>query len=884
MSDSDDATGTPAAGTTEVIDSPVDSPIDTPVPIDTSDAASADGPAEQMSGRVRTAITLGPFLTIWLLWWRLGDVFLHRDQEAKVPEWLYEVPRSFIVDWFNFAGRERGHKATGWVNTWFDHLRYEELFDFTLSWHAGTGWWLVPCLALVAVAAWRGWQLRSGAWMAVAFSVAWLGWGFDLFDWVTLSATPWAFVAAAGLIAIAVARIRNGRDFRLNAAATAVVTIGWVAIQVGNESFNVKYLFRRVAGWLEFPLDLSEGLLISGHGPWHLSDMPWLPIFAAMVGGSIWLAIRGRSVRWAVIAAIALWFAVVSLYEPWHIPALPWIVLAGLFGIIGHRLGGWRLALLCIMFIVYASFVGDPPLKDGAETRWDKTMITLSAVLVAVPIATLIGGSLGVWAAKRRRVERLLIPVMNLTQAMPHFTFLIPVGVFIGVSHKAGVIATIAYAIPPMARLTILGVQGISKEVVEAGIMSGCTPRQMLWKVEIPAARHALLVGINQVVMECLAMVVIASFVGTAGLGQDLLFRLTGLHIGAGMEIGIAIVVMAITLDRLSQALGSWGRTHHEPETPFHTRHPYLIASSIVVGGGVLMANLWDSAQRVPKGWMWGHAQYWETAVDWSKVNLYSSTIWFRDQLESWMLLPLRDAFLTIPWIAAVLLVFTIGWFVNGRRLAIMSSSMVAIIALTGFWPQAMTSLYQLTFAVFLASIIGVPFGIWSAGSERRNSVVQVLLDGLQTFPSFVYLLPAIMFFSVSETAVIFAVVLSVSVPAIRYTIFGVRNVPGHLVEAATMSGCTKRQTLWKVKVPLAVPEIMLGINQTIMFGLFMVMIGGLIKTSGLARDLIEAQPNVDSGRAIIGGLAVACIGMAADLIISEWADKRKKQLGLIEA
>ena len=195
-----------------------------------------------------------------------------------------------------------------------------------------------------------------------------------------------------------------------------------------------------------------------------------------------------------------------------------------------------------------------------------------------------------------------------------------------------------------------------------------------------------------------------------------------------------------------------------------------------------------------------------------------------------------------------------------------------------------MASFYQLTFAVLLAALLGVPFGIWTAGSARRNSVVQVVLDAFQTFPSFVYLLPAIMFFSVSETAVIFAVVLSVSVPAIRYTIFGVRNVPGHLIEAATMSGCTKRQTLWKVKVPLAIPEIMLGINQTIMFGLFMVMIGGLIKTSGLARELIEAQPNVDSGRAIIGGIAVACIGMAIDLLISEWADKRKKQLGLIEA
>ena len=97
------------------------------------------------------------------------------------------------------------------------------------------------------------------------------------------------------------------------------------------------------------------------------------------------------------------------------------------------------------------------------------------------------------------------------------------------------------------------------------------------------------------------------------------------------------------------------------------------------------------------------------------------------------------------------------------------------------------------------------------------------------------------------------------------------------------MAGCNRRQTLWKVKLPMAVPEIMLGINQTIMFGLFMVMIAGLIKTTGLARELIEAQPNIDSGRAIIAGICVACMGMASDILISEWADKRKRQLGLIE-
>ena len=855
-------------------------------PIDTSDAASADGSAKLLSGRYKAAMVVGPFLVLWLLWRQLGSasVSVTGKYEGEVAglEWLYRVPRSWTVDWFNFAGRDGGFKASGWVNTWFDHLRRNEFLDFTLSWHLSGTPWLIAFTVAVVVTARLAWRGRSGRWLAGSAALAWGAWSVDLLDFAHLtSTTPWVYVfTVLGLVAAATAW-RNS-DFAWACVATAVATIGWITLQTAEESFNVKVLIRLVARWLEFPLDVSQGLLISGYGPWHLPDMPWLFIFAAAVGGGVWMARRRDSVPWLVVTGLVAWAAVVSLYEPWHIPALPWIVIAGLFGVTGWKLGGWRLALLAVGFILYSAFIGEPAEKLGAETRWDKTMITLSAVLVAVPIAAFIGGALGLIAAKRRRVEQFLIPIMNLTQAFPHFTFLIPIAVFVGLSHKAGVIATIAYAIPPMARLTILGIQGISSEIIDAGVMGGCTPRQMLWKVELPAARQALLVGINQVVMECLAMVVIASFVGTAGLGQDLLFRLTGLHIGAGMEIGLAIVVMAITLDRLSQALGRLQPVHHAEGTPFWKRHPALIASGAVVVGGLVLARFWDAAQRVPNSWMWGHEKYWDGAVDWGKTNIRDATIGFRDQLEGWILLPMRDAFLAIPWVGLVLLFFVVGYLINGRRPATMAAGMISVIALTGFWWQAMWSLYQLTFAVFLAVVFGVPIGIWAAGTARRNTTVQVFLDFFQTFPSFVYLFPAIMFFGVSETAVIFAVVLSASVPAVRYTIFGIQNVPPALVEAATMSGCTRRQALWKVKLPMAVPEIMLGINQTIMFGLFMVMIAGLIKTTGLSRELIEAQPNIDSGRAIMAGVAVACIGMAVDLLISEWADKRKRQLGLI--
>ena len=858
--------------------------------IDTADAAPPGGPAKELSGRQKAAIALGPFFILWLVWWRVGAGSMSRlgkfEGDSGAVEWLYRVPRTWTVDWFNFAGRDGyasvSYGATGWVNTWFDHLRYEELFQFAIAWHLSRGPWLLLFLAGIVAAGWMAWRSRSGRWLTLTMAVAWVGWSADLFDFLHLSTTPWLYLfLVAGLGSAA--RAWRGREFTWTVVTAAVVTFGWVCLQTVEESFNVKVFFRQVARWLEFPLDVTEGLLISGYGPWHLPNMPWLFIFVLLVGAAARMAWQRRSALWTVLAGLVAWSAAVSLYEPWHIPALPWIVIAGLFGVAGWKLGGWRLALLSVGFILYAAFIGEPAEKVGAQTRWDKTMITLSAVLVAVPIAALIGGIIGLVAAKRRRVEQFLIPVMNLTQAFPHFTFLIPIGVFIGLSHKAGVIATIVYAIPPMARVTILGIQGIAPEIREAGIMGGCTPRQMLWKVELPAARQALLVGINQVVMECLAMVVIASFVGTAGLGQDLLFRLTGLHIGAGIEIGIAIVVMAITLDRLSQALGRLQPIHHADGTPFWKRHPYLLASGAVVAGGLILTRIWDAAHRIPNSWMWGHEQYWETWRRWGTENIRDYTIGFRDHLENWILLPMRDAYLTIPWVGLVLLFGAVGYLINGRRPALLAGGMIAFISLTGFWWQAMWNFYQLTFAVLLAVIFGVPLGIWAASTARRNAGVQVLLDFFQTFPSFVYLFPAIMFFGVSETAIIVAVVLSASVPAIRYTIFGIQNVPEPLVEAATMAGCNRRQTLWKVKLPMAVPEIMLGINQTIMFGLFMVMIAGLIKTTGLARELIEAQPNIDSGRAIIAGVCVACMGMASDILISEWADKRKRQLGLIE-
>ena len=198
---------------------------------------------------------------------------------------------------------------------------------------------------------------------------------------------------------------------------------------------------RAVAGWIEWPLDLLEGILISG-----------------FANGAV--------------------------------PSLPWTMIVGLAAVWGWYLRGWRLSLLAGGCVLYLALFG----------KWKLSMITLSAVLVAAPVAGAIGLGLGILAVKWRGFERILWPLLNVMQSLPHFSYLIPVAVFIGVSHKAGTIATILFAMPPMARLTILGLRGVSPEIVEAGLMAGCTRLQMLRKVEIPAARPTIMVGVNQVI------------------------------------------------------------------------------------------------------------------------------------------------------------------------------------------------------------------------------------------------------------------------------------------------------------------------------------------------------------------------------------------------
>ena len=556
---------------------------------------------------------------------------------------------------------------------------------------------------------------------------------------------------------------------------------------------------------------------------------------------------------------------------PWAIPAVPWVVSAGLAGILGWHVGGWRLAVLAGVCIAYFAVFG----------WWKPAMTSLSLVLVSAPIAAAIGLALGILAFKSRLVEKALWPLLNLMQSLPHFGYLIPIVVFVGLAHKSGAIATILFAVPAMAKITLVGLRGVSVEVLEAAVMAGCTPRQMLWRVQIPAARRTLMVGINQVIMLCLAMKVISSFIGARGLGIDLLFRLNTLQLGRALENGIGIVLMAITLDRLSQALVK-KEPEHKSEGPFWVVHPHLTTGGAIFLIGSILAYLIPEAATLPRDMTVTFAPQLDVAIKQTTSMLYEPLLFVRENLLIYALLPVRDFFRELPWTVFFGVFVVIGWRLGGWRMTTVIGLYIAFIVLSSWWAEFMMTTFLVFTAVVICVAFGFPLAVWASRRNSTTRALTFLCDTFQTFPSFIYLIPVVMLFQVGTLSQIVAIVVYSAIPVVRYTLVGIRGVQHTMMEAGITSGCTRRQLLWKVQMPLALPEIVLGLNQTIMFGLFMVMIAGFIGGNhDLAREIFKAKANNDAGLGLLLALCVAFLGMATDRLLQAWASQRKSKLGL---
>ncbi|SED27895.1 proline/glycine betaine ABC transporter permease [Rhodobacter sp. 24-YEA-8] len=549
---------------------------------------------------------------------------------------------------------------------------------------------------------------------------------------------------------------------------------------------------------------------------------------------------------------------------------LPWSVVAISMAALGWWLGGWKLAALAGGTFVWIAVMG----------QWQWAMETLSVIVVAAPFSVLAGMLLGIAAWRWTGVQRVLNPILNVAQSLPHFAYMIPVVVFIGVGPKAGAIVTIIFSVPPMIRMTELGLRKVPEEVIEAGRMSGSTPWQLLTRVRIPTARSDILIGVNQVIMQCLAMVVLASFIGMPGLGQKLLQLLQALKIGLSVEIGITIVLIAVVLDRLSRAWAKRQPLHHAEGLSWARRHPVLLVWAVAIALAFALSLVFPLLAQVPRRDALSIAAPVDALVDWLIRLVDPVTTWLRWFLITWVLIPLRDAILWLPFSAVLLAVAAAGWAVGGWRSALVMLGFIGAIALSGWWDRAMITVYMVGFSVFLAALIGFPLGIWASASETRANRVLLVCDSLQTFPSFIYLIPVVMLFGVNDVAVVMAVVTFAAVPLVRYTIEGLRGVAPELIEAAHMSGTTRRQMLWHVQLPMAAPVMLVGVNQSVMFSLFMVIIAAFIGTQDLGQELQRALSASDVGKGMVLGLAVAFLGLAVDHLISRQAQRMGKGAG----
>ena len=566
--------------------------------------------------------------------------------------------------------------------------------------------------------------------------------------------------------------------------------------------------------------------------------------------------------------------------NPWaKLPGLPWTIVAGGAVLLGYKLSGKNLAIFAAITMIFISAFG----------QWKPSMQTLSFVLVAAPISFALGLGFGVWAYSSKRVENILNPLLNVAQTMPHYSYLVPIMVLFGIGDHAGAIATIIFATPPMVRLTLLGLRKVSPEVIEAGKMSGCTDYQLLSEVLIPTARRDILIGVNQVIMQCLAMAVIASFIGAKGLGWNLLLALNQLRIGLALEAGVCITLIAVLLDKLSLAWANKQKNYFENPTDFEkNKYLYIFGGVVIAGyllsfiGTFLFKEGFNYFFIVPHNKGISTEAFWNAGVDWVLANFFDTLKIFNTWLIVDVLIPMKNAFLRMPIVATFILFMGAGYIIGGIRSALVIGSFTLFIALTEWWDRALITMYMATFGVLVSGILGITIGTLSAQNKTSSRIAIGVCDTLQTFPSFVYLIPVIMLFGVTDTSVLIAVVVYATIPATRYTIEGLRSVPSALHDAGSMSGVTRLQRWIKIELPLAFPHMMLGINQTVVFALFMVIIGAMIGTTDLGQYILKAlSDRQGTGNGLMLGLCVAFIGLAVDNLIRTWADQRKKLLGI---
>ncbi len=537
--------------------------------------------------------------------------------------------------------------------------------------------------------------------------------------------------------------------------------------------------------------------------------------------------------------------------------------LVAVAGAVAFVLGGWRPALLAV-----AGFLG-----FGVLGLWDESVDTLALTLAAVLISVLIGVPLGILAARVRWVGAVLRPLLDVMQILPTFAYLAPMTLLFLIGSPAAVVATLIYAVPVTIRITELGIAGVATSAVEAATAQGSTRWQLLAKVRLPMARPTLVLAVNQTIMMALSMVVVTALIDAPGLGVNILRALERVNVGAAFDAGLAIVIMAIVLDRVTTAAGAaWSAGTHgsksarsQPSAPAGRaaarRRTWWVAGPVAVAAIVIAAL--PITVDLPE---LSFAKPVNDLTGWMELHWYDATEWLKNTVSTVLLNPLENLLVTTPWWLFTLVVLAFGLVFAGWRAALIAGAAAAGLTGLGLYQHSMQTLATVLVATVLTMLVGITAGVLCARHDRLAAVTRPVLDAAQTMPSFVYLLPAVALFGASRFTAIVAAVIYAAPPVVRLVERGIRDVPATVVEAALSAGSTPGQLLRKVQLPMARGGLLLAANQGIVMVLAMVVVGGLVGAGALGYDVVAGfSQREDFGRGLAAGFAIVLLGILLD-------------------
>jgi glycine betaine/proline transport system permease protein len=544
---------------------------------------------------------------------------------------------------------------------------------------------------------------------------------------------------------------------------------------------------------------------------------------------------------------------------PRPVPEIGWLGVVGLLTWVAYAIAGVRSAILVLISLLLFGFLG----------YWPDSIDLLIVTFIAVVICVVIGIPLGVWMARSKAATAVISPVLDVMQTMPSFAYLAPLVLVFGIGPASAVVTTLIYALPALVRITAHGLRSVSPTVMEAARSMGSSRWQTLSKVQLPMARRTIIVGLNQCTMAALSMATIAALINGPGLGQPVAQALQSLDIGNAFVSGIAIVIMAIMLDRTTTAASQRAEVAaRQGPGAARIRRIALIAGGVVAVIAVYLSRMWLQLAEFPAEPDLGSpiaaavTAFTDALV--SAVSAFTGAL--ADVVSYGLLNPLQSLLAETPWWLIGVVLIALAYLLGGWRPAVVALVCEAIILGTGMWNEAMKTLTTTVVATLAVIVVAMVIGVWMGRNRRADTVVRPFLDGLQTIPPFVYLVPALALFGTSRfTAIVAAVAFGVPV-ATKLIADGIRGVAPTSVEAARAAGTTAWQMISKVQLPMARAAVVLASNQGLLYVLSMVVIGGLVGGGGLGYYVVAGFSQAQLfGKGLAAGIAITALGVMLD-------------------